>query len=58
VTFEELQRAFEEMRVRVAKLERRLDALEPETVTAVGQPAPSASPMLDVLADALDAFGR
>lgn len=58
MNFEELRRAFEELRVKVARLERRLDSLEPETAPAIDvQPEPSESPMLDALADALEAFG-
>lgn len=61
MTLEELQRAYEALRVRVARLEQRLGDLEPETMPGIAaghSSVPSESPMLDALADALEAFGN
>lgn len=62
----DLRALIEALSVRVRRLERRLNDLEPETLpgvvdaTPAGVKSPPAAPtrnMLDALADALDVFG-
>lgn len=61
LTLEEATRVIDELTMRVRRLERRMDSMEPETMPGVCDPLaprePSTSPVLDAVGDALSAFG-